>query len=239
MRHALVVPILAVALLCAASAQGQTGRELTGKDGASMVLVPAGEFLYGDNKQRMSLPAFYIDKYEVTTRLYAAFLQSSVRWQPDKWSKQLELVGSGNRPVVKVSWPHADAYCRHYGKRLPTEQEWEKAAKGTDGRTYPWGNETPTSRHALFGTSWNGFATLAVVGSHDAGASPYGVHDMAGNVWEWTSSGYDKFNKVYRGGSWWSSFSESSDTLRSSFRGGMCSKCRTNDVGFRCAQDAR
>jgi len=130
----------------------QTGREVTGKDGAPMVLVPAGEFLYGDNNQRLSLPAFYIDKYEVSTRLYAAFIRDTRRAQPSDWSQQVALVGSGDRPVVNVTWHDADAYCRHYGKRLPTEQEWEKAARGTDGRKYPWGNEEPSSRHALFNT---------------------------------------------------------------------------------------
>lgn len=210
------------------------------KDGAPMVLVPAGKFLYGNNNRRLSLPAFYVDKYEVTTRLYSQFLQATSRaptvscpaycQQPYDWSQQVALVESGDRPVVNVYWDDAEAYCRHYGKRLPTEQEWEKAARGTDGRKYPWGNEEPTSRHALFRTTWNGYDTLAVVGSHEAGASPYGVHDLAGNVWEWTSSDYDSSSKVIRGGSWF----DTASGLRSTYR-------RTwsllDVIGFRCVQD--
>jgi formylglycine-generating enzyme required for sulfatase activity len=194
----------------------QTGRELTGRDGAPMVLVPAGEFQYGENNQRLSLPAFYRDKYEVSTRLYSQFLQATSRKQPDDWSQQVALVGGGDRPVVKVTWHDADAYCRHYGKRLPTEQEWEKAARGTDGQKFPWGNEEPTSRHALFATKWNGYGTLALVGSHETGTSPYGIQDLAGNVWEWTSSDYDNSDQytVIRGGSW-SSATRTTCVLRS------------------------
>jgi hypothetical protein len=132
----------------------QAGKEITGRDGAPMVLVPAGEFIMGSNdgdadekpERRVTLEAFYIDKFEVSTRLYAAFIQATSRSQPEDWSKQVALVGSGDRPVVNVTWHDADAYCRHYGKCLPTEQEWEKAARGTDGREYPWGNEEPSSQ---------------------------------------------------------------------------------------------
>jgi hypothetical protein len=138
--------------------------------------------------------------------------------------------------VVLVTWDDADAYCRQYGKRLPTEQEWEKAARGTDGRKYPWGNEEPTSRHALFNTTWNGYGTLAVVGSHEAGASPYGIQDLAGNVWEWTSSDYNESGqyKVIRGGSW----NHNANNLRSTNRNNRNPTNRNNNQGFRCAQDA-
>ena len=212
----------------------QMGREIIGRDGAPMLLVPAGEFQYGDNNQRISLPAFYMDKYEVTTKLYAVFIQAAGRAEPSEWSEQVALVGSGDRPVTCVTWKDAEAYCREYGKRLPTEQEWEKAARGTDGRTYPWGNDEPTSRHALFGTTWNGYGTLAVVGSHDGGASPYGIQDLAGNVWEWTSSDYG-ISKVLRGGSW----NLDADYLVSAFRGGWFPVYNSRHLGFRCAQDAR
>ena len=182
----------------------------------------------------MSLSAFYMDKYEVTTRLYATFIQATSRAQPDDWSQQVALVGSGDRPVVNVSWDDAEAYCRQYGKRLPTEQEWEKAARGTDGRIYPWGNEEPTSRHALFDTKWNGYGTLAVVGSHEAGASPYGIQDLAGNVWEWTSSDYDNSGqlKMLRGGSW----DDNPQDLRSAYLYYLKPSNRFNSIGFRCAK---
>ena len=212
-------------------------KAITGKDGAPMVLVPEGEFLYGDEKQRKSLAAFYMDKFEVTTRLYAKFLPGSanpLKW-PKDWIEQNALVGAGDRPVTNVSWDDADAYCRAYGKRLPTEEEWEKAARGTDGRKYPWGDEEPTSRHALFDTQqWKGYGTLAVVGSHEAGASPYGIHDLAGNVWEWTSSDINITDKVIRGGSW----NMVAYLMRTTFR----EVRRPSDIyvwfsGFRCAQD--
>ena len=183
----------------------------------------------------MSLSAFYMDKFEVTTRLYAAFIQATSRVKPRDWPQQVALVGSGDRPVVTVTWDDADAYCRHYGKRLPTEQEWEKAARGTDGRKYPWGNEEPTSRHALFDTKWNGYGTLAVVGSHEAGASPYGIHDLAGNVWEWTTSDFDSDNKVLRGSSWY----YKAYGLRATYRLGWDPTYRLSNFGFRCLQDAR
>lgn len=217
------------------SAPQQMGREITGQDGAPMMLVPAGEFLYGYRRpQQLSLPSFHMDKYEVTTRLYRAFLQATSRAQPTDWSQQVALVGSGDRPVVNVTWHDADAYCRWAGKRLPTEQEWEKSARGTDGRAYPWGNERPTSRQARFGQSWNGYGTLAMVGSHDAGASPYGIQDLAGNVWEWTSSDADDRTKGLRGGSW----QNVAENLESSLRyRNPPHEPELHLIGFRCAQD--
>jgi formylglycine-generating enzyme required for sulfatase activity len=209
--------------------------EITGKDEASMMLVPAGNFLYGDNKEQMSLPAFYIDKHEVSTRLYSAFLQATGRTQPEDWSQQVALVRKGDRPVVQVSWHDADAYCPHYEKRLPTEQEWDKAARGTDGYAYPWGNGKLAKQHALFGTRWGGYETLAVVGSYPAGTSPYGIHDLVGNVREWTNSDYDCCNKVVRGGAW--------DDMIYSFgsngppRGSGAPGDQYTSLGFRCAQD--
>jgi formylglycine-generating enzyme required for sulfatase activity len=208
----------------------QLTKEITGKDGAPMLLVPAGAFSYGENNRPMSLPAFYMDKYEVSTKLYAKFLQDAGRKQPSDWSQQVALVGSGDRPVVNVTWHDAEAYCRQYGQRLPTEQEWEKAARGTDGRKYPWGNEEPTSRHALFDTKWwNGYGTLAMVESYEAGKSPYGIYNMAGNVWEWTSSDYDRGTKVVRGGSWVNLVIEMESTNRSV---GAPPRMGTNIRGF-------
>jgi formylglycine-generating enzyme required for sulfatase activity len=214
----------------------QQGRELTGRDGAPMALIPAGEFLYGADKQRRSLPAFYMDLYEVSTRLYAAFRHATGRAAPSLWD-EASPVSDGDRPVIGVTWYDAEAYCRYYGKRLPTEQEWEKAARGTDGRTYPWGNEEPTSRHANYGKccEWKGYATLATVESYEAGKSPYGLYHMAGNVWEWTSSDYDEKQKVLRGGSW----SSYASLLESSYRNWWTPGYWFRYLGFRCAQDAR
>jgi formylglycine-generating enzyme required for sulfatase activity len=221
---------------------GQSGREITGKDGAPMVLVPAGEFLYRDDNQRMSLPAFYMDKYEVTTNRYAKYLQATGRKEPLRWH-EVSQGSDGDRPVIGVLWDDADAYCRHYAKRLPTEQEWEKAARGTDGRQYPWGNEEPTSRHAHFNKccQWNGYGTLATAGSYEVGKSPYGIYDLAGNAWEWTSSEYSRATnytyRVIRGGSW----INEAVYLRSTYRtwGPPRAKLHPYFFGFRCAQDAR
>ena len=216
------------------SAPGQTGRELTGKDGAPMVLVPAGEFLYGDNNQRMTLSAFYMDKYEVTTKLYAEFLQATSRKAPDYWD-EISEISAGDLPVIGVDWDDADSYCRYYGKRLPAEQEWEKAARGTDGRNYPWGNEEPTSRHAnfkKFSSFRQGYSTLASVESYESGKSPYGIYNMAGNVSEWTSSNYDSERKVARGGAW-----GHAGSVRTTDRDAGDPTLRYNSRGFRCAQD--
>lgn len=219
-----------------ADKESGAGGIMIGKDGAPMVLVPAGEFLYGDNNQRLSLSSFYMDKYELTTSRYAKFLQETGREKPYRWGEASPR-WQASQPVMGVNWHDADAYCRWAGKRLPTEQEWEKAARGTDGRKYPWGNEEPTSRHANMrgSTSTEGYFALTDVGSLKAGASPYGIHDMAGNVWEWTSSDYGSSNKVIRGGSW----SVTPPNLRSTYRLRNTPAYRQVRLGFRCAQDAR
>ncbi|MGH7164182.1 MAG: formylglycine-generating enzyme family protein [Nitrospiraceae bacterium] len=225
---------LALAKVPTYEAPREPAEEITGKDGAPMVRVPAGEFLYGDNNQRITLPVFYMDKFEVTTARYARFMAETRREKPIYWEDAVP-VSFGDRPVVGVTWHDADAYCRYYGKRLPTEQEWEKAARGTDGRKYPWGKELPTSRHANFEKSkWEGYTTLATVESYEAGKSPYGIYHMAGNVWEWTSSDYDNNNKVDRGGSW-VSFAFS---LESTFRTWWAPSLRNYYRGFRCLQDS-
>jgi formylglycine-generating enzyme required for sulfatase activity len=227
--------MLPVALALPYGAPQLLGREITGKDGAPMLLVSEGEFLYGDNNQKLSLPSFYMDKFEVTTKLYAAFMQATGQAAPARWNEASQ-VSDGDRPVIGVDWNDAKAYCRHYGKRLPTEREWEKAARGTDGRKYPWGNDEPTSRHANFNKccDWKGYATLTAAGAHEAGKSPYGIYDMAGNVYEWTSSDYDNSgkSKVIRGGSWYVHAS----LLRSAFRFNGYPSIRSLNVGFRCAK---
>ncbi|NGZ60430.1 MAG: hypothetical protein CV081_08005 [Nitrospira sp. LK265] len=242
-------------------------KEITGKDGAPMVLVPAGVFTMGSREEdkeahederpahKVYLDAFYIDQYEVTTARFATFLHKTNRRQwSDQVEKQLE-----QKPVVDMYWDDATAYCSWAGKRLPTEAEWEKAARGTDQRIYPWGSPAGTFRR-LFGSgpasygSGGGsshYSLLSNIGSFEGGKSPYNVYDMAGNASEWVADWYDENHysqgdspqnpkgpvsgkkHVYRGGS---SASRSIDSLRSAAR--YSSSDNTGDlIGFRCARD--
>jgi iron(II)-dependent oxidoreductase len=176
-----------------------------------MVLIRAGPFtMGGDNgpederpQHRVTLGDFFIDRNKVTNDQFSRFMNdrgikaadgrswydvddndARIRRRNGRWTAD---PGHENNPVVEVSWHGARAYCEWLGKRLPTEAEREKAARGTDGRKYPWGNDPPDKTRAHFGGGWN---ELKPVGSFARGASPYGVLDMAGNGWEWVSSAY-------------------------------------------------
>jgi formylglycine-generating enzyme required for sulfatase activity len=246
----------------------QAGHEVLGQDGAPMVLVPAGEFSMGEDTTRYSvgdpmynyapphkvyLETYYIDKYEVTTAHYAKFLDAEGRPAPRFWN-EVKLDVDGNRPVIGVTWDDAQAYCQWAGKRLPTEAEWEKAARGTDGRKYPWGSSEPTRSQASYDwygiRSWQGYGTLSPVGSFEAGRSPYGVYDLAGNVWEWVADRYDQKyylvgpkqnpkgpekgkDRVVRGGSW----RHPPELMRAAYRHHYQQKVLPfTYLGFRCAQ---
>ena len=121
------------------------------------MVIPAGNFTMGDDEhsplREIYLAAFYIDKYEITVSRYAKFLKTTGGVKPPDHWQEASLESAGELPVVGVDWHDADAYCRWAGKRLPTEAEWEKAARGTDGRSYPWGNDAPNSQRANFGRS--------------------------------------------------------------------------------------
>jgi len=241
----------------------QRPRQITGKDGAPMVLIPAGEFIIGsrdddksaDNDERPAhsvyLDGFYIDQYEVTTSRYAEFFQETNRPAPAFWSEQV-LKQHGRKPVVGVHWNDAAAYCSWAGKRLPTEAEWEKAARGTDQRLYPWGNTVPNQQLANYnrGFEFKNYEVLTDVGSFEGGKSPYGAYDMAGNVWEWTADWYDESYyrtspernpkgpssgeyRVFRGGSW----GIASGNVRSADRDRNTPTIRSVNIGFRCARD--
>jgi formylglycine-generating enzyme required for sulfatase activity len=189
-------------------------KEITNpKDRSVMIEVPAGEFIMGSNtdqgdeapRHKVSLDTFYIGKYEVTVQQYLLFCVATGRTMPEQpeWNNKNEL------PVVGVKWEDAKAYCDWAGLRLPTEAEWEKAARGTDGRKYPWGDEEWNAGGIYrmnFGSSlkggrpliedgggWkeDGYEHTAPVGSFPEGASPYGALDMAGNVLEWCNDWFD------------------------------------------------
>jgi iron(II)-dependent oxidoreductase len=155
-----------------------------------MVNVPAGKFIYGKihAKQEINLPAFKIDKYEVTNEQYAKIVLDH-KYYPEEI----------HMPAVFVSQDEAADYCNSVDKRLPSEEEWEKAARGTDGRLYPWGNKFD---EAAAVTSETADGKVSDVGTREKGKSPYGAMDMAGNVWEWTT-GFDERYIILRGGSFY------------------------------------
>ncbi|TAJ08876.1 MAG: hypothetical protein EPO61_08200 [Nitrospirae bacterium] len=228
-------------------------KEIIGKDGAPMVLVPAGEFTMasGSATRRVALDAFYLDKYEVTVARYGKFLTATKRKEPENWGNSYTY--QAGQPITGVTWDDALAYCQWAGKRLATETEWEKAARGTDGRLYPWGNDPPDPRLANYQveSGYSSTAGLKAVGSYEEGKSPYGAHDMAGNVWEWVADWYDEDyyrhgpnqnpsgpasgeEKVIRGGSW----DFQARALLTVSRMSYAPTMRTGFIGFRCAQDA-
>ncbi|MFQ5581071.1 MAG: formylglycine-generating enzyme family protein [Mariprofundaceae bacterium] len=189
-----------------------------------MVSVPAGKFIYGPvyAKQEVNLPAFKIDKYEVTNEQYAKVVKG-FEYEPEK----------AHFPAVFVSEVEAEAYCEAVGKRLPSEEEWEKAARGTDGRLYPWGDEFDETAAVTKETTAEG-QKAREVGSREKGKSPYGAMDMAGNVWEWTS-GYEERYSILRGGSYYEEAwaAQTISTLTSIPDDGK------EYIGFRCAKGGK
>jgi formylglycine-generating enzyme required for sulfatase activity len=197
-------PILRPLLACAcflgghfAVAQGN-GSELpkairSNKDGAEMVLISKGRFVFGStehwaNKRTiLDLPDYYIDRTEVTNKQYQEFLTAT--GHPKSRFANTSSFGRPRQPVVGVGWPDAEAYCAWAGKRLPTEMEWEKAGRGPNGRIWPWGDKYD---YKVFNGRELGLGGPVDVGSNRDSDSIYGVSDMAGNVWEMTSSHYPK-----------------------------------------------
>ena len=170
--------------------------------GIDMVHIPAGEFLYGDYRQPGYLDEFWIARTPVTNRQYEAFVNATGYERPEHWEGRRVHANLMNHPVVYVSWDDAQAFCEWAGVFLPTEHQWEKAARGTDGRTYPWGDEEPTDKLCNFNDN---VGTTTSVGRYSPqGDSPYGLADAAGNVWEWCEDWYDERReaRALRGGSW-------------------------------------
>lgn len=230
-----------------------------------MVLVPASEFTMGSSEGEgeedeypdhlVYLDNFYLDQYEVTVEQYRHFMKAKNHPAPKIWN-QVVLKRDAQKPVVSVNWQDSHDYCEWAGKRLPTEAEWEKAARGTDKRTYPWGWDfNDQLSQANWGGNWASGKwyeeKLKKVGSYEQGKSPYGAYDMAGNVSEWVQDWYreDYYDrsprenprgplsgkkKVQRGGSWrdFASFPRTAD------RNGRDPTGWDSSEGFRCAQDA-
>lgn len=223
------------------------------KDNAPMILIPGGPFIYGMNKPErdsilkllgtplldifeyefpekvVSIPSFYIDKFEVTNKQYQQFMEETGHRPPKYFRNKLYM--APNQPVVGLGWKDAMAYTRWAKKRLPTEEEWEKAARGTDGRVWPWGNK-PDGKNYIGRQS--GKMTPIQVGMYPNGASPYGVMDMAGNVYEMTTGTWGINSKAMRGGSYLNAGAYTRTTFR----------WATNEentgaeyLGFRCVVD--
>lgn len=231
-------------------------------DPVPMVTIEAGEFLMGNPEgigradewpqRSLYLDTYSIDQVEVTNDRYMKFVASTGHRNPPNpygTGPLLSAKGIEERPVVQVTWYDAKAYCSWAKKRLPTEAEWEKAARGTDGRKFPWGNEAPTQHRANFDREWDEDKTLHPVGSLTAGDSPYGVKDLAGNAREWVQDWYDAdyykhapernpqgpekgIVRSIRGGSWHSPMSD----IRASARGRGGFALQTHGTGFRCAR---
>jgi serine/threonine-protein kinase len=237
------------------NAKAQT--KINPKDDAEMVYVPAGAFtmgssdadMYADDDEKpahqVTLDGYWIYKNEVTVGQYKKFCAATGHKMP----KAPQGGWTNTHPIVNVSWDDAQAYCAWAGVKLPTEAQWEKAARGTDGRIYPWGNVWDTDKANAYGAYGD---QTTPVGSFPKGASPYGCLDMAGNVWEWCQDWYgsDYYassptsnptgpvsgqNRVLRGGSWY----DNSNRCRSANRNSDDPSGRYPDSGFRCVVPGR
>jgi len=232
-----------------------------------MVFIPGGDFLRGrshpnpdadlawyPNPLKDDLPArkvevspFYLDESEVTNAQFAAFLAKSGRKPPFYWPGGKPPQSKLSHPVVNVTWEEAGAYCRAAGKRLPTEAEWERAARGlAEGQMYPWGNRAPTAKDARY-DALDGPGPVCQFPKNG-----FGLCDMAGNVWEWTADWYDRsyygvapardpagpatgLYRVLRGGSWF----DQPRFLTNSYRSWARPEERSPTIGFRCARSFR
>jgi formylglycine-generating enzyme required for sulfatase activity len=203
----------------------------TGPDGRPMVKVPEGEFLASPGRVTESSSSFYIDRFPVTNNDYKAFVEATGHEHPAHWRRGTWPEGKENHPVVQINWDSAKAYAEWAGKRLPTELEWEKAARGTDGREWPWGNDFSINK---CNTSESGILDTTPVGEYSPhGDSPYDAADMAGNVWEWIGGKYSPLRMPLRGGNWL----DGADQARTYSRREHTPRRKNEFIGFRCAVD--
>lgn len=216
---------------------------------AGMCAIPAGTFqmgsLNGESDEKpvhaVTLAAYELDEFEVTVSQYAACVTAGgCTAAATGGACNAGVSGRDNHPINCVDWNQATTYCAWAGKRLPTEEEWEYAARGTDGREYPWGNAAPGNQLCWSSGGTNRSSTCAV-GSYPSGKSPFGVQDMSGNVWEWVSSFYTLdyssqpfgTSPVSRGGSW---YYDAASVVRSANRNRRASSFQSGNLGFRCAR---
>ena len=217
---------------CAGSPVGcPSGYESMGESCVRQVRCPDGMLaVRGSSREGLDY-GFCMDRTEVTVAAYRACVNAGACAPPENDEYRNNWVQSGRdqHPVNYVDAAQADAFCAWRGGRLPTEAEWQFAAQGPDGRTYPWGEDAPSSQ-----LCWNRQDGTCSVGSFPAGQSPFGLDDMAGNVWEWTSSS-ENSNRVLRGGGW---VSNDAARVRAADRIGLAPSVRRNFLGFRCARGA-
>jgi formylglycine-generating enzyme required for sulfatase activity len=225
-----------------------------------MVRVPGGRFQmgmelggYGDGRvHEVTVSSFYLDRTEVTVDAYAACVGAGRCAAPFTLrSYNWGAPGRGNHPVDAVTWEDATTYCTWVGKRLPTEAEWEYAARGSAGRMYPWGEAAPSEQRLRWSGGcgqWACARSTSAVGSYPQGATPDGVQDLGGNVWEWVSDWYGAYpsspqsnprgptsgsRRVVRGGSW---YEYDQSAVRTAYRDSRAPSHSNSDVGFRCAR---
>jgi formylglycine-generating enzyme len=214
----------------------------------SEILIPGGEFRMGDSQGKdrpvhtVQIDSFYIDKYELTNAEYRVYLQQTGKPEPKYWNST--KFNGDDQPVVGVAWEEAMGYCRWTGKRLPTEAEWELAARGRDGTLFPWGD---VQSIVATNTRESKEGRPLPVGSFATGKSNYGLYDMSGNVWEWCYDWYEKDyyadspygnprgpdsgkEKVIRGGGW------NISIVDMAFRKRVKSDQQYSSLGFRCAR---
>lgn len=227
-----------------------------------MIMIPEGEFIMGSNtrlpdegpQHKVSLKAFWIDKFEVTNYQYKKFIDVTKRRSPNHFENRTFPEDEIDHPVTFVSWKDAKAYCKWADKRLPADQEWEKAARGTKAQIYPWGDVYDTNKvnspQRWMELKLEGGTTP--VGAFEEGKSPYGLYDMSGNVWEWTASWYEAYPgntdssesygqiyKTLKGGSWWDcSFYKCGISAPTYNRSFFLRSTKNKSFGFRCARDA-
>lgn len=263
-----MIPVLALGLLALATFHGCSAPPSQRPPLGAMAAIPAGEFLMGSNDtdtaqqgtefgtakplyldehplHTVRVDAFSIDYYEITNRDYGRFVDATKAPPPPTWPNGRWSPEQGDWPVTGVTWFDADHYCRWAGKRLPSEAEWEKAARGADGREFPWGGTFDEKRGNIGGTG------LTPVGTFPEGRSPYGVYDMAGNVSEWvadwyqpypgatyTSAAFGESFKVVRNSSWGGSAGHYTvpHFYRAAYRFYQPPDRRFRDIGFRCAR---